>query len=73
MAHSENTQYMRVQEHLRKNRCITPMEAFSRYGITRLSAIIFDMRKDGEYIKTTIVRTKNRDGHNTQYAEYSLN
>lgn len=73
MAHSANTQYTKVLNHLRTHRCITPMEAFSIYNITRLSAIIFDMRKDGKDIKTTIVRTKNRDGHNTQYAEYSLN
>lgn len=73
MAHALNTQYTKVLTHLQTHRCITPMDAFSKYNITRLSAIIFDMKKDGIDVKTTIIRKKNADGHNTQYAEYSLN
>jgi hypothetical protein len=72
MAHAENSQYMKVYRYMQTHPFITPMDAIRRYNVTRLSAIIFDMKKDGISIKTNIVRKKNEDGHITPYAEYSL-
>ena len=48
------------------------MEAFAKYGATRLSAIIFDLKKEGYLIKTTSVTRRNQDGNSCTYAEYSL-
>lgn len=48
------------------------MEAFAKYGATRLSAIVFNLRKEGYLIKTTKVTRKNSDGNVCNYAEYSL-
>jgi hypothetical protein len=73
MAHAENSQYMKVSRYMQTHPFITPMDAIRRYNVTRLSAIIFDMKKDGINIKTNIVRKKNEDGRITPYAEYSLN
>lgn len=65
------TQYQAVLNHLREYGKITSMEAFSDYGVTRLSAIIFDLRQTFT-IKTTHKTAKNRFGNFVTYAEYSL-
>ena len=62
-----------VLEHLKKYGKITSMEAIKNYGATRLSAIIYDLRhKDGYDIVTNTIAVKNRYGHTSQIAEYSL-
>lgn len=66
------SQKSKVLNHLQNHRCITSMEAFSKYGATRLSAIIFDLRDEGYMIKTNKVTKKNKDGNVCNYAEYSL-
>lgn len=66
------SQKEKVLNHLQNHRCITSMEAFSKYGATRLSAIIFDLKKEGYLIKATNVTRKNSDGNVCNYAEYSL-
>ena len=66
------SQKSKVLNHLQNHRCITSMEAFSKYGATRLSAIIFDLRDEGYLIKTNKVTKKNKDGNVCNYAEYSL-
>lgn len=48
---------------------ISSMEAFD-FGITRLSAIIFDLRADGIDIESIPCQCKNRYGHNTNYVRY---
>lgn len=62
-----------VLEHLKEKGSITSIEAFSLYGVTRLSAIIYILRNN-ENLTITSVRkvTKNRYGNNTAYAEYKL-
>lgn len=66
------SQKAKVLNHLQNHRCITSMEAFAKYGATRLSAIIFDLREDGYLIKTTSVTRRNQEGNSCTYAEYSL-
>lgn len=66
------SQKKKVLNHLQTHRCITSMDAIYKYRATRLSAIIFDLRKEGYAIKTEIVTRKNEDGNTINYAEYSL-
>lgn len=66
------SQKSKVLNHLQNHRCITSMEAFSKYNATRLSAIIFNLREEGYLIKTTKITKKNSDGNVCNYAEYSL-
>lgn len=66
------SQKAKVLNHLQNHRCITSMEAFAKYNVTRLSAIIFNLRKEDYLIKTTSVTRKNGDGNVCNYAEYSL-
>lgn len=63
-----------ILEHLQKHGSITSYEAFTLYGATRLSAIIYNLRHDKDYDITTefeVVTT--RYGHNVRIARYRLN
>lgn len=65
------TQYKVVLNHLQTVGSITSVDAFKQYGITRLSAIIYNLRKLYN-IKTVSCVTKNRYGNNCAYARYVL-
>lgn len=53
-------------------RGITSIQAVELFGATRLSDIIFRLRKEGYDIVTEAITTKNRYGHTTTYAKYYL-
>ena len=57
---------------LRKQGYITSFEAIEKFGATRLSGIIFVLKKRGFGIETEMVQGKNRYGHSTNYAIYRL-
>lgn len=59
-----------VQLHLIENKSITSWEAIQLYGATRLSAIIFNLRKRGMEIETVMVEFTDRFGSKAQYAKY---
>lgn len=66
------TQYDRVLKHLKDYGTITDLEAYSEYGIRRLGAVIFNMRKDGYAIMTEYITKPNRYGDKTTFAKYVL-
>ena len=51
---------------------ITPMQAFSDLGITKLATRISEMRKKGMEFKIEQVTGKNRYGKSVRYARYSF-
>lgn len=61
----------KVLEHLQKFGSITSLEAIDLYGATRLSAIIYNLRKrfciDGEGVVCT-----DKYGNEAQYTKYVL-
>ena len=59
-----------VEEHLRKNGKITSWEAIETYGATRLSGIIYNLRKEGMNIITNDITGKDRFGNTSTFAEY---
>lgn len=64
-------QKQEVLRHIKRYGSITSMEAFEKYGITRLSAIIYILRREYEIV--TIMRTSvNRYGNEVNFAEYRL-
>lgn len=69
----KQTQKVRVFHHLDKHGTITSMEAFTMYGITRLSAVIFMLRKDGYDIVTQDTTGKNRYDEVCRFATYAYN
>lgn len=66
------TQTVKVREWLESGKTLTSNEAWSRWGITRLSAIIFRLRRQGYDISTSIVDTENRYGEPVRYGSYKL-
>lgn len=68
----KNTQTNIVLLHLERHGSITPMEAFKDYGITRLSAAVFTLRKRGYDIDTIMESATNRYGKKVSYAKYIL-
>lgn len=57
--------------HLKTYGSITSYEAIREYGATRLSAIIFNHRRDGYDIASLPLTKKTRFGRNTTIAKYT--
>lgn len=51
---------------------ISSLEAFENLGVTRLGAIIFNLRKRGYDIETVTVETIDRFGNKVRFARYYL-
>lgn len=66
------TQEEAVLKHMQDYRGITSKEAFEKYGITRLSAVIFRLRKDGHLIGNSTEVTRTRLGGIARYDRYYL-
>lgn len=67
------SQKEQILKHLQNHKNgITSMTAFERYGVTRLSGRIFELRKEGYSIVTDEIVTKNKFGHRVTYARYRL-
>lgn len=62
----------KVLIHLIEKGSITSWEAILEYGATRLSAIIFNLRKRGMNIETMMVEFTDRFGDKSRYAKYIL-
>jgi hypothetical protein len=66
------TQREAIIDYITEFGSITPMEAFSDLGITKLATRISEMRKDGIRFKIETVGTKNRYGKVVYFAKYSF-
>lgn len=66
------TQREAILQYIKEFGSITPMQAFSDLGITKLATRISEMRKDGMQFKIETISTKNRYGKAVSYAKYSL-
>lgn len=60
----------RLLSHFERFGAITSLEAFQKYGITRLSARIFDLRLLGYKIDTVMIDGTNRYGEPVRYGKY---
>ena len=63
-----------VKQHLLAKRTITSLEAIKLYSATRISAIIFRLRREsfGWDITTTPISIKDRNGNDCTYGLYTL-
>ena len=68
MPRNHKSQKTMILALLEKGVLVTPMMALNSCGCFRLSAVIFNLRKEGYKIKTN--ECKNHTGNN--YAEYQL-
>lgn len=71
---SKVTQKERVLTAMRNHstKSISPWYAFNHLGNTRLAATIFDLKKDGHIIDSTIETGTNRFGDTIRYSRYTL-
>ena len=66
------TKFQQVKDHLTENGQITSLDAIKYYNATRLSAIIFTLRKQGYDITTTPVKIKDCNQNDCTYGLYKL-
>ena len=66
------TQNEQVLKHLLTYEKIMSLEAVELYGIMRLGARIYDLKKQGYPIKTYLRVGKSRNGESMVFAEYRL-
>lgn len=69
---ARKTQTDAVLEWLQTGAGITSLDAFKELGATRLSAIIFNLRRQGYDIEAENVRVRNRFGNTVTVAKYYL-
>ena len=60
----------KVLEYLQTNKSITTMDAFIKFNATRLSSIIFNLRKYGYVIKSINETSCNTNGEISHYVRY---
>lgn len=67
-----NTKFFQVKEHLIKVGTINSWTAIELYGATRLSAIIFQLRKEGMNIESIPCTSYDRNTEICNYTTYKL-
>lgn len=65
-------QRLAVLNELKEGNEVTSMTMWRKYGITRLSGIIYDLRGMGYIIHAIMVDGKTRFNESTKYAKYIL-
>lgn len=66
------TQREAILKHIRDFGSITPMQAFTDLGITKLATRISEMKRSGYAIRTASVRAENRYGKPIHFCRYSF-
>lgn len=66
------TQRQLILKYIKDFGSITPFEAFSELGITKLATRISEMRADGMEFHIETIKTKNRYGKAVSFAKYSF-
>lgn len=64
------TQQKLIIAHLNTYGSITPMEAFSEYGITKLATRVSELIRQGERISKEPAEAKNRYGQTVRFMRY---
>lgn len=64
------TKTQEVLKHLKRRKSITSWDAIMKYGATRLSAIIFNLRGRGYIIDSLQMEDVDRNGNTVRYAKY---
>ncbi len=62
----------KILEHLKKYGSITQLEAINLYWDWRLSAVIYNLKKEGYNITAKTIKVKRADGTNAYVSQYIL-
>lgn len=68
----KTSQAMKIIQYMEKHGSITSLEAIRHIGCTRLSGRIFDLKKRGYKISSTMESVPTRTGTDTPVAVYRL-
>ena len=68
----KTTQKDRVISYIKDFGSISSLEAFRDLGVTRLSAVIYNLKKDGYMIDSKREYCLNRFGEKTMFSRYRL-
>ena len=66
------TQHQRIIQYMRDFGSITPMEAFTELGITKLATRIGEIAQRGQGISRQMETSKNRYGETVRFMRYRL-
>jgi len=66
------TQNEQILNYLQTHKTITSLQAINEFGVTRLSHVIYSLKKEGHNIYTETISVKNRFGKRCSVASYSL-
>lgn len=69
---SKVTQHERIYNYMKDFGTITPFQAFSDLGVTKLSTRIGEMKRKGIAIEQDSISVKNRYGDKTEVMQYWL-
>lgn len=72
LAPADNTQNGRLLTYLQRHPSIDPLEAWTKLGIYRLGARVFDLKAAGHNIVTSRKSVRNRFGEEISVASYAL-
>lgn len=79
MTHNDNpnaeraeTQIGQILDALRRGDALTPLEAWRRFGCSRLAARVHQLRRCGVVIDARAIRVQTADGRSARVAEYRL-
>jgi len=70
--HKPDSQHALVLDHMKHKGEINPKMAYERYGVYRLGAVIFNIKKEGYEVNSRIVHYTKPSGRRGRYAVYSL-
>lgn len=66
----KETQHERIKKYIEDFGSITPMQAFSDLGITKLATRISEMTKKGYVVEREMIESANRYGEPTRFMKY---
>lgn len=72
MNYETMTQKQRALAYLETHKGMTPLDAWQKLGIYRISDVIMKLRRDGHRIETHDTKVKNRFNEKCRVAEYRL-
>ena len=72
MNHRGDSQVTVILEHLKTGKELNPLEALSKYGVYRLGAIIFILKREGYKIISRRENYEKPSGKKGHYAVYRL-
>lgn len=64
------TQHKAIMDYIEKHGSITPMQAFSDLGITKLATRVSELIQSGQQIKKVPMTVKSRYGGTVRYMRY---